>query len=430
MNKDNAITIQNVSKTFLLRDDKKETLRSLFSSFFNQGKSRHFKALKNISFEIKKGEFVGVVGKNGSGKSTLLKIIAGIYSPDKGGKVKINGKLVPFLELGVGFNPELSGKENIYLNGTILGMTKKFLDNKLNDIIDFAELREFIDTPVKNYSSGMVVRLAFSIAIQTDADVFLLDEILAVGDLAFQKKSFEVIKRLKQEQKTILFVSHSMQAVRDLCDRAILIDHHELVEDGKPDKVTYIYEQLFQETEGTSKKDVKGKEKKEKKNDNTTEVGAHELSYTIGGEKAEIISYEFIDHTGKSTLKLESNQNFKFKVKVKSNIDTNNQMILGVMIKDDINHQLYGLHSTYNLKPLKTPPVKIGNILEYECEANLPLNPGIYYVSFVISEGLDYPPYYQDLHQLANFEKIDVYYKQVRWGKVFVEPQFTVTKLD
>ncbi len=241
---ENAIVVKNLNKTFYIHDDRKSTLRALFTSFFSQGKTREFKALNDINFEIKRGEFVGIVGRNGSGKSTLLKILAGIYNADKGSEVKINGTMVPFLELGVGFNPDLSGRENIFLNGTILGMTRVFLEKKFDEIVDFAELRSFIDVPVKNYSSGMMVRLAFSIAIQSNADVYLLDEILAVGDENFQKKSANVIQRLKKEGKTILYISHNMDSVKAYCDRALLIDKYELKMDDNPYLVTEEYRRL------------------------------------------------------------------------------------------------------------------------------------------------------------------------------------------
>lgn len=217
-----AIEIKNVSKTFYIPTEKRETVRSYFLTPFRRLRKKKFHALKNISFKVKKGEFLGIIGRNGSGKSTLLKLIAGIYMPDKG-KIKVNGKIVPFLELGVGFNPELSGRENVFLNGTILGMSRKYLEKKFDEIVNFAEVREFIDMPLKNYSSGMQVRLAFSIAIQADADIYLLDEVLAVGDASFQLKCFDVLKRLKKLQKTILYVSHSEESIRRHCTQVVYL---------------------------------------------------------------------------------------------------------------------------------------------------------------------------------------------------------------
>ena len=172
-----------------------------------------------------------MIGRNGCGKSTLLKIIAEIYAPTKG-KVYVNGTLVPFLELGIGFNPELSGRENIYLNGTILGMTRKFIKSKFNEIVDFAEIREFLDMPVKNYSSGMSMRLAFSIAVQIKADIYLLDEVLGVGDAAFQEKSLTKMKELLFGGSTVLLVSHNMQSIKSYCKRVLCLQDGKLLFDG------------------------------------------------------------------------------------------------------------------------------------------------------------------------------------------------------
>lgn len=231
MKKSTAIKVSNVSKSFGVPHEKRETVKSYFVNPFRRTHKDKFDALKNINFEIKKGEFVGIVGRNGSGKSTLLKLLAGIYVPNEGG-VNVQGRVVPFLELGVGFSQELSGRENIFLNGTILGMKKKFLEQKYNEIVAFAELEDFMDLPLKNYSSGMQVRLAFSIAMQADADVYLLDEILAVGDAAFQQKSLEEFKRLKKEGKTIIFVSHSPETITKYSDRVLYLKEGEVADIG------------------------------------------------------------------------------------------------------------------------------------------------------------------------------------------------------
>jgi ABC-2 type transport system ATP-binding protein len=201
-------------------------------------------ALKDISFEVKKGEFFGIVGRNGSGKSTMLKILAGIYQPTKG-KVYTQGKLVPFIELGVGFNPELTGRENVYLNGAMLGFSEKEVTAMYGDIVDFAELENFMDQKLKNYSSGMQVRLAFSMATRSEADILLIDEVLAVGDADFQRKCFEYFKSLKKNKKTVIFVSHDMDAIREYCDRAALIDKNETRLIGETSKVAEEYLKLF-----------------------------------------------------------------------------------------------------------------------------------------------------------------------------------------
>lgn len=200
-----------------------------------------FTALKDINFEIKKGEFFGIVGRNGSGKSTLLKLLAGVYTPSDG-EIGITGNLTPFIELGVGFNPELSGRDNVFLNGALLGFTRKQMEAMYDDIVEFAELKEFMDTKLKNYSSGMQVRLAFSVAIRADSDILLIDEVLAVGDAAFQQKCFTYFEQLKRNSKTIVFVTHDMAAVKQFCNRALYLDNSKVLKIGSPQVVADIYE--------------------------------------------------------------------------------------------------------------------------------------------------------------------------------------------
>jgi ABC-2 type transport system ATP-binding protein len=241
MDREISVNIKNLSKTFHLLEDKKFTLKSLVASFFNQGKKHKFKALSNINLEIYKGEFFGIAGNNGSGKSTLLKLIAGIFEGDEGSQVEYAGRLVPFLELGVGFNPELTGKENIFLNGTILGMSIKFLKSKFNEIVEFAEIGPYINMPVKNYSSGMQIRLAFSIAIQSNADIYLLDEVFGVGDHKFQKKSLSKIIELKKSGKTAIIVSHSRSIFETYCDRMCVLENGTIKYIGEPKSICTSY---------------------------------------------------------------------------------------------------------------------------------------------------------------------------------------------
>ena len=194
------------------------------------------------------------MGRNGSGKSTLLKMLAGIYQPTKG-SISTTGKLVPFIELGVGFNPELTGRENVYLNGALLGFSKAEIDAQYQDIVDFAELERFMDQKLKNYSSGMQVRLAFSLATRAQADILLVDEVLAVGDADFQRKCFDYFQQLKRAKKTVVFVSHDMSAVREYCDRAVLIEKSEMVMEGAPNKIATAYTKMFTPKEESAKEE-------------------------------------------------------------------------------------------------------------------------------------------------------------------------------
>jgi ABC-2 type transport system ATP-binding protein len=258
-----AISVNNVSKFFKLPHEKNSSIKSwVTGSLKKRDKGYEVQhALQNVSFDIKKGEFFGIVGRNGSGKSTLLKILAGIYQPESG-NIETHGRLVPFIELGVGFNPELSGRENVYLNGALLGFTRKEIDAMYDEIVEFAELEKFMDQKLKNYSSGMQVRLAFSVATHAEADILLVDEVLAVGDADFQRKCFNYFKLLKNQGKTVVFVSHDMNAVREYCDRAVLIEKSKIIVEGNVGKVASSYTRMFMEDDSIAKDDAATKIKK------------------------------------------------------------------------------------------------------------------------------------------------------------------------
>lgn len=241
---DYALQVKNVSKSFKLPTEKSNGIKQAVINTLKgiKGYSEQH-VLKDISFNVEKGDFFGIVGRNGSGKSTLLKIISQIYEPDEG-EVAVNGKLVPFIELGVGFNPELTGRENVYLNGALLGFSHEEVSEMYSEIVEFAELHDFMDQKLKNYSSGMQVRLAFSIAIKADADILVLDEVLAVGDESFQRKCFGYFAELKKNKKTVILVTHSMEYVQRFCNRVILIDKENDVIEGNPAEVAQIYREI------------------------------------------------------------------------------------------------------------------------------------------------------------------------------------------
>jgi ABC-type polysaccharide/polyol phosphate transport system ATPase subunit len=236
----NIIQVQNVTKIFKIPHLRTDFLKTYLINFKKARNYESFYALKNISFDIKTGEFVGLIGKNGSGKSTLLKLIAGILYPTSG-TIEVNAPISSFLELGVGFNPELTARDNIFLYCAIMGMSKKEADASFPEILEYSELEQFIDSPLKTYSSGMQVRLAFSVAIQARSPILLVDEVLAVGDAAFQKKCFQTFELFKDEGKTILFVSHSMDSIQRFCDRVILLQNGEEVSEGEPGEVVERY---------------------------------------------------------------------------------------------------------------------------------------------------------------------------------------------
>lgn len=239
-----AVKVDNVYKSFRLPTESQNSIKNLFISGFKKNQYKKLKILNDIDFEIKKGDFFGIVGRNGSGKSTLLKLLAGIYSQDKG-NITLDGRLTPFIELGVGFNMELTGKENVYLNGALLGFSRKEMKAKYDEIVAFAELEEFMDQKLKNYSSGMQVRLAFSIAIRAESEILLIDEVLAVGDTVFQKKCFNYFKELKNRNRTVILVSHDTSSLIEFCDNGILIEAGRIVSKGKISNVVNDYLDLL-----------------------------------------------------------------------------------------------------------------------------------------------------------------------------------------
>jgi ABC-2 type transport system ATP-binding protein len=240
-----AISVRSVSKDFLLPHLRQTTIKGHFLNLFRRRHTVEVQhALRDITLDVQPGEFFGVVGRNGSGKSTLLKIIAGIYTSTRG-EVHVDGRLVPFIELGVGFNPELSGRDNVYLNGALLGFSRSEVAAMYDDIVAFAELEGSMDQKLKNYSSGMQVRIAFSVATRARADILLIDEVLAVGDAAFQQKCFDHFRALKSRGTTIVFVTHDMSAVLEFCDRAVLIEDSRILAEGEARVIADRYIELL-----------------------------------------------------------------------------------------------------------------------------------------------------------------------------------------
>ena len=237
---DNAIVVNNVHKSFNVYLDKSNSLKESLISLFSRNRKEKRLVLNGINLEIKKGEAVALIGTNGSGKSTLLKLMTKIIYPNKG-TIKVNGKLTSLLELGAGFHPDFSGRENIYFNASIFGLTKDQIDKRIDDIIEFSELGSYIDNPVRTYSSGMYMRLAFSVAINVDADVLLIDEILAVGDQHFQEKCLNKMRELRDSGKTMVFVTHSMPQVKSLCTRAVWLCEGKIRMDGNTNEVVDAY---------------------------------------------------------------------------------------------------------------------------------------------------------------------------------------------
>ena len=237
------IKIENVSMRFNLGIEKNFSIKEAFISVFDKKrrkKKTDFWALSDVSFQVKKGEVIGLIGSNGAGKSTLLKVVSGVMKPTKG-KVYVSGQISPMIELGAGFDAELTARENIYLNGAILGYSKEFIDSKFNEIVEFSELIDFLDVPVKNFSSGMVAKLAFSIATVVNPEILIVDEILSVGDIKFQEKSKNKMMEMIKGGTTVLYVSHSLQSIKELCDRVVWIEHGKVVKIGPAKEIIEEY---------------------------------------------------------------------------------------------------------------------------------------------------------------------------------------------
>lgn len=246
MSKQPAIIVDNVSMKFNLSKEKVDSLKDyIIKSIKKEIKYNEFWALQNVSFTVEKGDRVGILGLNGAGKSTLLKVIAGVFKPTEGSVTK-HGKMVPLLELGAGFDQQYTGKENIYLYGAMLGYSKKFIEEKFDEIVEFSELKEFIDVPIKNYSSGMKARLGFSIATLVSPDILILDEVLSVGDAKFRKKSEKKVLSMFDKGVTVLFVSHSLQQVQRLCNKAMILEKGKLIAYGDIDEISEKYEKMIE----------------------------------------------------------------------------------------------------------------------------------------------------------------------------------------
>jgi len=332
------IEVKNLFKKFVIPHERRDSLRESFVNIFRSNKYEEFNAIEDLSFSVEEGEFFGIIGRNGSGKSTLLKILARTYVPTKG-SAKISGSIAPFLELGVGFNHELSGRENVFLNGTILGLSQKQLEEKYDEIIAFAELERFMDQKLKNYSSGMQVRLAFSIAIQAGAKVFLLDEVLAVGDSDFQRKCMAKFRELKENKQTVVFVTHDLMAVRQFCDRVLYIKDGKIMALGEPAEVIdqYVYQDraaIAEEAVVEDARPVVG--------DAVVENGPSVP--VVNSKEVEIVKVEYLDRHGKDNEKFVSGDPITFRIHYKKNKEVPSVVCGLAVYKHDGTH-IYGTNS-------------------------------------------------------------------------------------
>ena len=333
---DIAIRIKDVTKLYKLYDKPTDRLKESLGLSKKQKYKEHY-ALRNVSFDVKRGECVGIIGTNGAGKSTILKIITGVLNPTAG-EVEIDGRISALLELGAGFNMEYTGIENVYLNGTMIGFTREEIDSKMQDILDFADIGDFVHQPVKTYSSGMFVRLAFAVAINIDPEILIVDEALSVGDVFFQLKCFKKFEEFKEQGKTILFVSHDLSSIERYCDKVILLDHGKTVAEGKPIDIINKYKKITTgmtveevEKQEKEKKDKASKTKDKKKKSNVSLPDSSDLWKAsldlnpnldeYGDMAAKIVDIGVFDDEGNITTTLIKGNTFTLKSKVEFSTD-------------------------------------------------------------------------------------------------------------
>lgn len=309
--------MSHLTKMYKLYDKPSDRLKEALGLTKKKLYREHY-ALHDVNFDIQEGECVGIIGTNGSGKSTILKIITGVLTPTEG-EVKVNGRISALLELGAGFNMEYSGLENVYLNGTMIGFSKEEIDARLDDILDFADIGDFIHQPVKTYSSGMFVRLAFAVAINIDPEILVVDEALSVGDVFFQAKCYHKFEEFKKQGKTILFVSHDLSSVSKYCDRVILLNKGVKMDEGSPKQMVDLYKQLLVGQDPVKQQEEAGASSKEEKGEGNFQANPNMLEY--GNSMAEIIDFEVVDDKGVRSNTIEKGSSFQIRMKVRFNED-------------------------------------------------------------------------------------------------------------
>ena len=373
---DVAIQVEHLSKMYKLYNKPSDRLKEALGM---KVKVREHFALNDVNFQVSRGETVGIIGTNGSGKSTVLKIITGVVSPTKG-EVKVDGRISALLELGAGFNGEYSGLENVYLNGTMIGFSKEEIDSKLDDILTFADIGDFIYQPVKTYSSGMFVRLAFAVAINIDPDILIVDEALSVGDVFFQAKCYRKFEEFKQKGKTIVFVSHDLNSISRYCDRVILLNKGNILDEGDPKKIVDLYKKILVQ------RDEVPEELEQDEVEESIQTGTEfqrpfprnpeVLEY--GDKEAEIVDFTLEDAHGIATNTIQKMEKFTIKMKVhfKEDID---EVIYAFTIKDMRGTEITGTNTMFEKLPVE--PKKKGNTQIITFRQTMNLQGGEYLLS-------------------------------------------------
>lgn len=433
---DFAIQVLNLTKTYKLYSNNK---RRIVEGLFPHAKPQYkeFKALDSVNFQIKKGEIVGIIGKNGSGKSTLLKIITGVLNPTEG-SICVEGRISALLELGAGFNPEYTGIENIYLNGTLNGVTREEMSHRIDDIAAFADIGDFIHQPVKNYSSGMFVRLAFAVAVYSDPDILIVDEALAVGDAAFQAKCMARMNQIMKSGATVLFVTHDMNTVKRLCQRCIYLENGIKIMEGPAEELADIYLKRIRAT--MNEEHLKLDEGDNFSNEKADAESIHEnasleneafiektRSFKEGTGDIEFIDLKLVDSDNVETFSYEFNQTMTIHIRVKLNIDI--EFVIAYHIRDDKNMELLGSSTLRENGTLIAG--KQGDIYEISFDTRLPLIEGNYNITLVASKPIIENRTALFLSYIENAAVFSVQENQDKklWDKVYLKNQVYVKKI-
>ncbi|OGL44003.1 MAG: hypothetical protein A2149_02980 [Candidatus Schekmanbacteria bacterium RBG_16_38_11] len=426
---DIAIKFDNISKRY---EKGSSTIRESIAKLFRGSKDQNylthenpasrsnaFWALKDVNFEVKKGNTLGIIGPNGAGKSTILKLLAGITEPTTG-KITINGKIGVLIELGAGFHPEFTGRENIYLNGAIMGMSKKEINEKFAAIVDFAELQEFIDTPVKHYSSGMYVRLGFSIAAHLEPDILLIDEVLAVGDARFVQKCLRKLEEFKEKRVTTIFVSHDMNSIKKNCRQVILLDKGEIIDAGEPKEIVDVYNALTFEKIAS---DIKGEKSFSSKEIASRRVSGKSQQY--GSLQAEIIDVTIIKDNGICSEVINSGESTEIKITALFYEDISD-ILVGITIRNRIGVDVYMTNTGW--KGVEIPKVQKNTKLEVTFAQKMSLVPGEYTITAAVSQST--PNGIKRLDWVSDYLSFEVFASEKMSGICNLDSRVSVKTAD
>lgn len=437
---DIAIRVQGLSKCYGIysnpRDRLKQFILPRLQRLIGQAPKQYFRefwALKDVSFVVKKGETVGIIGRNGSGKSTLLQMICGTLHPTSG-SIQTNGRIAALLELGAGFNHEFTGRENVYLNASLLGLSRQEIETRFQTIIDFADIGDALEQPVKTYSSGMVVRLAFAVAVHTDPDVLIVDEALAVGDMVFQARCLDHIKGMSDKGVTTFFVTHDIGTFQTICDYGLLLDEGRLFSEGKPDHLAAQYYNLAQEHEYQRQQKITAGARTVTSQVKSLEQAKIEISrvsgsdeeYRFGSQGAVITDFRILDEHSRVVQTLEVGKSFTVEMDIEVRAELND-LTAAIMFRNAQGQNLFGANTRYD-SPIQINSVSAGTRVRIRMTMNMLLNPGQYLLHLGLAN-CSSDHLYVTLDNRDKAETVSVYGKPVSFGVIHHSPEFTVTQI-